>query len=79
MKAAEPLLDSLDTDINDLERSIKEHGLWIGETVSGESLQAVHKTMVKWDKDKLDGYMTADPKIAPFRSENHSIAIVTRK
>ncbi len=65
--------------IDECKEKITKSVLELGETVAGAKLQAVHKTTVTWDKKKLDGYLLAEPKIAPLRSEKHSVSFTAKK
>lgn len=64
----EPKADELSEQIGRLEGEITEAVSAEGETVKGDSLQAVFaKGRVTWDAQAMDGYAAAHPEINPFR------------
>ncbi len=63
-----PSFDALRRGVADLEKRIKEEVIAKGETIKGETLQAVYsKGTRRWDLDKLDGYAVANEEINQFR------------
>ena len=62
-----PGIEQAQASIAELEATIKEQVVWIGETVSGSFLQAVfNKGRQSWDSKSLKAYAKSNPEILDF-------------
>jgi hypothetical protein len=61
-------LESVNTNIAELEQETKKAVIEMGETIRGQFIMAVWaKGRISWDTKALDGFATAHPEILQFR------------
>jgi hypothetical protein len=66
----QPLLDSVDENIEDLENEIRTDVLLHGESVSGGAYRAIYmKGRVAWDSNGIQKYAEQHPEVLKYRKE----------
>jgi hypothetical protein len=67
-KLFDPKFTSIDNEISQLEKEIRDEVLLIGKSIKGRSLHAVYISgRVTWDTSKLEGLMIAIPQLQQLR------------
>ena len=74
-------LETVNEKIAELESSIKERTLELGESVKTQHISATYISgRVTWDTKRLDGFLVAHPELVAFRKEGEpSVQIKIRK
>ena len=73
----EPQEDAIKEKSSELETSVRDEVVELGQSVKGIALQAVFMNgRISWDTKGLDGYIVAHPELEQFRKQgNPSVSI----